>query len=183
MEWQGAGMEMSSNMKQADRIRAFICGNLIQPARDRGDKQIVIRAGDVAGTMKLANRMPAVCSALKGKALQELCRIRIVEMSGTCPSSNFSVTFQIPSREVALTAGASSDSSGSPAETAPISRAKEPSQPTCPQCRNSVNNSFRFCPHCGIKLQAVCPECGNPVPSGDRFCSSCGKGIGKGDTE
>lgn len=53
-------------MRQADAIRAFVVAKILAPARERGDSQVVIRAGDVHRAMGLQGAMPAVCSALGG---------------------------------------------------------------------------------------------------------------------
>jgi hypothetical protein len=43
---------------------------------------------------------------------------------------------------------------------------------TCPSCEAPV--SGRFCPQCGVAIDATCRECQNPLPAGARFCNQCG---------
>lgn len=43
---------------------------------------------------------------------------------------------------------------------------------TCPSCEAPA--SGRFCPQCGVALDAQCRECQNPLPAGARFCNQCG---------
>jgi tetratricopeptide (TPR) repeat protein len=43
---------------------------------------------------------------------------------------------------------------------------------TCPSC--AAEASGRFCPHCGVAIDATCRECQNPLPAGARFCNQCG---------
>ncbi|HEX6038047.1 double zinc ribbon domain-containing protein [Longimicrobium sp.] len=43
---------------------------------------------------------------------------------------------------------------------------------TCPSC--AAEASGRFCPQCGVAIDATCRECQNPLPSGARFCNQCG---------
>lgn len=43
---------------------------------------------------------------------------------------------------------------------------------TCPSC--GAPASGRFCPHCGVAIDAQCRECQNPLPAGARFCNQCG---------
>lgn len=43
---------------------------------------------------------------------------------------------------------------------------------TCPSC--AAEASGRFCPQCGVAIDATCRECQNPLPSGARFCNECG---------
>lgn len=43
---------------------------------------------------------------------------------------------------------------------------------TCPSCQAEA--SGRFCPQCGVAIDATCRECQNPLPTGARFCNQCG---------
>lgn len=43
---------------------------------------------------------------------------------------------------------------------------------TCPSC--AAEASGRFCPQCGVAIDATCRECQNPLPTGARFCNQCG---------
>lgn len=43
---------------------------------------------------------------------------------------------------------------------------------TCPSCQAQA--SGRFCPQCGVAIDATCRECQNPLPTGARFCNECG---------
>ena len=45
-------------------------------------REVTVKAGDVHRQMKLTNRMPAVCEALRSKILQSRCGVRLVEWSG-----------------------------------------------------------------------------------------------------
>ncbi|HYR09565.1 MAG TPA: zinc ribbon domain-containing protein [Longimicrobium sp.] len=47
---------------------------------------------------------------------------------------------------------------------------------TCPSC--AAEASGRFCPQCGVALDAQCRECQNPLPAGARFCNQCGVAVG-----
>lgn len=47
---------------------------------------------------------------------------------------------------------------------------------TCPSCEAPA--SGRFCPQCGVALDAQCRECQNPLPAGARFCNQCGVAVG-----
>src|SRR6266852_4171831 len=58
--------------KLADQIREFAVRHYIRPARQRGAKTVAVRVGEVRQQLKLANRTPAICSALSSrKFLQE----------------------------------------------------------------------------------------------------------------
>ena len=43
---------------------------------------------------------------------------------------------------------------------------------TCPSC--AAEAPGRFCPQCGVAIDATCRECQNPLPTGARFCNECG---------
>ena len=43
---------------------------------------------------------------------------------------------------------------------------------TCPSC--AAPAAGRFCPQCGVAIDAQCRECQNPLPAGARFCNQCG---------
>ncbi|HEU0014233.1 MAG TPA: zinc ribbon domain-containing protein [Longimicrobium sp.] len=43
---------------------------------------------------------------------------------------------------------------------------------TCPAC--AAETTGRFCPQCGVALNATCRDCQNPLPAGARFCNQCG---------
>ncbi len=47
---------------------------------------------------------------------------------------------------------------------------------TCPSC--AAPASGRFCPQCGVAIDAQCRECQNPLPAGARFCNQCGVAVG-----
>lgn len=55
----------------ADEIRDAARTKHVEPARRRGKKTFQIVVGDVHKALKLQNRVPAVCSALSGKAFLE----------------------------------------------------------------------------------------------------------------
>jgi hypothetical protein len=46
---------------------------------------------------------------------------------------------------------------------------------SCPSCGAAA--SGRFCPDCGVALDASCRDCQNPLPAGARFCNECGLSV------
>gem|GEM_PF-3367234 len=82
-------------MIQADRIRTFVRDNCIERARRRGDRFITIRCGDVHKAMKLKNKMPAVCAALRAHKFEEFAGVRLVKDEGPRQGSNLYLTFSI----------------------------------------------------------------------------------------
>jgi len=65
-------------MKLTDEIRRFVADNYFELARKNGDQKVILLSGEVHDRMKLKNRMPAVCSVLRGSKLQDLCRFILI---------------------------------------------------------------------------------------------------------
>lgn len=78
----------------SDTIRIFIRDNFIIPARTMNKTQIRLRSGDVHSMMKLRNRYPAVCSAMKGYKIEQLCSVKILNKEGQ-DGANFYVTYAL----------------------------------------------------------------------------------------
>lgn len=82
-------------MRQADRIREYVLENYIEPARDRGDRFITIRAGDVGKAMGLLSRMPAIASALKARKFESYANVELVDAKGPHQGSNLYLTYKL----------------------------------------------------------------------------------------
>lgn len=75
-------------MTQADQIRQFVRSRIVDPARNKGDKIVRVRAGDVHSAMGLINRMPAVCGALDADAFLTQGQVTLVSRSGPKQGAN-----------------------------------------------------------------------------------------------
>lgn len=55
-------------------------------------------------------------------------------------------------------------------------------QYVCPSCNAVLSNDFRFCPHCGHKIQKqnVCQECNCININSAKFCQECGALLSNG---
>ena len=84
----GAGTE-------ADRIRKFATETIIEPARRQGRTTIAIRAGDVAGSMKLQHNTPNVVNALRGRKFEELAGVTVTGRTGPEQGPNTKFTYDI----------------------------------------------------------------------------------------
>lgn len=62
----------------AEEIRTYVQRRYIEPARLRGEKEVIIRAGDVHDEMNLKHRQPLVCDTLRGSKIQEQCNMRLM---------------------------------------------------------------------------------------------------------
>ena len=67
----------------ADRIRAHVVTELIEPARAAGRTTVTVRAGDVHAALDLENRMPAVCGALDAHKFYAESGATLARRSGT----------------------------------------------------------------------------------------------------
>jgi hypothetical protein len=57
-------------MRLAEEIRNFVFEHYIKPAKERQETKLAVVSGDVHARMGLKDRMPAVCSVLRGSKLQ-----------------------------------------------------------------------------------------------------------------
>jgi hypothetical protein len=73
--------------KLSDKIRDRIVADYINPARDRGDREVTVVAGDIVRSMGLQNRTPAVCSALTSKIFLNAQNLELIGREGP-PSGN-----------------------------------------------------------------------------------------------
>jgi hypothetical protein len=62
----------------AQEVREYLVENYVEPARRRGEKELSVISGEVHGRMGLKNRMPLICSVLRGAKLQEASNIRLI---------------------------------------------------------------------------------------------------------
>jgi len=72
-----------------DPVREEAIKYYFEPARERGDNQVVIVAHEIQKRLPLPNRYPAVCNALEDKkgVLQQKANIELVDIIGKNPSS------------------------------------------------------------------------------------------------
>jgi len=81
--------------KVADSIRQFVLDRCIVLARARGEKFIVIRAGDIHQQMRLHQQYPNVCQVLKGSKLRKIADIKLVSIEGPPVGANTCFTYQL----------------------------------------------------------------------------------------
>ena len=60
---------------------------------------------------------------------------------------------------------------------------RQPIRRACPQCGNSVQTEFNFCPRCSGKLNPSCPRCGRFVRPEDTYCPYCGSSVSDREPE
>ncbi len=58
----------------------------------------------------------------------------------------------------------------------------------CPNCQTSVPEGEKFCPQCGVPIEAAaeqlekCPYCGAALLPGEHFCGECGQDVTQAST-
>lgn len=82
-------------IRDADRIRLFALNYFIEPARERGEKKVSIRAGELSDELLLKEAWPNVCQSLKGKKFQELARVPPPLQEGPDESTTTTFTFDL----------------------------------------------------------------------------------------
>ena len=82
-------------MTFSDDVRAHCAINYIEPARQRRDTEVAIRAGDVHQELGYRNRMPLVCSALGTDLFQDLCGVERISIEGPANGANAVFRFKI----------------------------------------------------------------------------------------
>jgi hypothetical protein len=92
-------------MTQADRIRQYVLDHYVAPARAKGRAEITIRAGDVHQEMGLANRMPAVCSAIDSNKFNQLARVIPIGRRGPANGANVFFQFRLGPTKPAVSQG------------------------------------------------------------------------------
>jgi hypothetical protein len=66
----------------AEEIRKYVYENYVKPAKISGEKSLVIVSGEVHDRMGLKQRMPLVCSVLRGSKFQGYAGIQLVNEIG-----------------------------------------------------------------------------------------------------
>ena len=83
----------------ADRIRLCARNYYIEPARENGEAEVAIRAGDLGHDIGLHDRHPAICSALGSQEFQKLAEVPPPTHTLPNPSSSTVFTYKLASAE------------------------------------------------------------------------------------
>jgi hypothetical protein len=79
--------------QDTDHVREYARREYIDPARRRGEARVRIVAGDVHRALKLHNRVPLVCSALRSGEFLRRNHLRIEAQEGPPSLMSTTVTF------------------------------------------------------------------------------------------
>lgn len=82
-------------MSLADDVRKYCKQTYVDPARNRGEKRITIRSGDVHLALNYANRYPLVCAAIGSNKFEELCGLKRLSVEGPLNGVNTLFTFRL----------------------------------------------------------------------------------------
>lgn len=86
-----------------DRVREFARREYIEPARKRGETSFKIVVGDVHRALRLQNRVPLVCSALKSGEFLRRNHLRIESQEGPPSMMSTTVAFTYALEDLAPT--------------------------------------------------------------------------------
>lgn len=79
----------------ADRIRSVAKNYFFEPARERGQIEITIRAREIAETLGLSDDFPNICQALGGKKFKTMIDAVDIRATEPNPSSTTAFTYQL----------------------------------------------------------------------------------------
>ena len=82
-------------MSLADDVRQYCKQTYVDPARNKGEKTIAIRSGDVHSALNYANRYPLVCSAIGSNKFEELCGLKRLCVEGPLNGVSTLFTFKL----------------------------------------------------------------------------------------
>ena len=93
----GGGMADSD----AGRIRQYALKHFVQPARERGEASVTIRAGDLHNALGLNNAQANVCQALRGRLFRNLAVVGEPTVTGPENSSTTTFVFNLAAEAAA----------------------------------------------------------------------------------
>src|SRR5215472_7939973 len=79
--------------QETDRVRNYAVEEYIEPARRRGQAMVTIVAGDIHRALRLQNRVPLVCNALRSKEFLRRNHLRIESQQGPPSMMSTTVTY------------------------------------------------------------------------------------------
>jgi hypothetical protein len=79
----------------ADRIREFVLSRYIVPGRNRGEKTVTVRAGDVHSQMSLRGQHANVCQAMRGDKFLSAANVKLKSSKGPLAGGNTYFTYQL----------------------------------------------------------------------------------------
>lgn len=99
---------------QADRIRAYVLENHINPARARGDASVSVVVGPLNNEMGLNMAWPNICQALEGRKFLEMANVPPPSTEGPKQSTTRKLIFSLSEGESAVGVEEDNDPSQGP---------------------------------------------------------------------
>jgi hypothetical protein len=73
-------------MNLSETVLQFVRANYVHPARQRGNRIVEVKAGDIHTGLRWSRRVPLVCSALSSRKFQSAVGVRLIETKDAPPS-------------------------------------------------------------------------------------------------
>lgn len=73
-----------------ERVQEYVQSAYVLPARERGERMVRIKAGDVHRNLHWSNRVPSVCTTLASHKFQKETGLELISKEG--PPSGYSTT-------------------------------------------------------------------------------------------
>ena len=90
-------------MTPTDATKGHVIEKYVQPARERGEKTIEVRVGNVLKELGWSNRTPSVFSTLGSKSFQDEAGVQLIEKRGGPssggPSTTWTFVYRVLDRE------------------------------------------------------------------------------------
>jgi hypothetical protein len=90
---EGNGMSQTATQSDSDMVRDYVRQTFLAPAQKAGERTVSVNVGSVHKALKLQNRVPLVCAALKSRKFLEEHGLRILTTTGPPSGQSTTVTF------------------------------------------------------------------------------------------
>lgn len=80
-------------MSLSEELQRYFHSHYVIPARERGQSQLEVKAGDIHNKLGWSRRVPLVCAALSSKKLQRNVGVRLTEKEGPPSGQSPTVVF------------------------------------------------------------------------------------------
>jgi hypothetical protein len=86
-------MKSTRTVSTSEIVRDHAVKAYVAPARQRGEKTFSVNVGTVHKALRLANRVPLVCTALESQKFQKRNGLRLISKSGPPSGQSTTVTY------------------------------------------------------------------------------------------
>jgi hypothetical protein len=92
-EWERNRLSRRGSL--AAQIRDYVVSDFVEPARERGETEIVVKSGDVHRSLDLRNRLPAVCAVLGSDIFRKLAGVEPLGVTGPANGATTEFRFKL----------------------------------------------------------------------------------------